>query len=185
MTKQTRLDQIATDIKNKNICPDLAQTATQLVMGDGNLDADIVFVGEAPGRKEDETGKGFVGASGKVLDELLESIGLDRADIYITNIVKYRPPDNRDPKLAEKQAFLPYLTEQLSVIGPKLVVTLGKHSLEALSPKSALSEVHGTILNTGEDWQLMPAYHPAAAIYNQKLKPTLLDDFAKLALHIN
>src|SRR5690606_38908114 len=125
--KQTALEQIAADIVTSNICPDLAKTATQLVFGEGNPDADIVFIGEAPGKKEDETGKPFVGAAGRFLDEMLESIGLSRQDIYITNIVKYRPPGNRDPLPSEKQEFLPYLAEQIKVIEPKLIVTLGRH----------------------------------------------------------
>ena len=107
--KQALLDQIAADITTKNICPDLAEQAIQLVMGDGNPDAEIVFIGEAPGKKEDLQGIPFVGAAGKFLNEMLASIGLDRQDIYITNIVKYRPPENRDPLPAEKQAFLPFL----------------------------------------------------------------------------
>src|SRR5476649_1173528 len=111
--KQTRLDQIKADILKNNVCPDLAKTAIQLVFGDGNPDADIVFIGEAPGKNEDLQGKPFVGASGKFLDQMLEMIDLKREDIYITNIVKYRPPNNRDPLPAEKKVFLPYLQSQL------------------------------------------------------------------------
>src|ERR1700712_1086227 len=109
---QARLDQIQADILEKNVCPDLAKTATQLVFGDGNPDADIVLIGEAPGKNEDLQGIPFVGASGKFLNEMLEMIGLKRKDIYITNIVKYRPPDNRDPTPEEKKTFLPYLQSQ-------------------------------------------------------------------------
>ncbi len=118
LTKEERLDQIKADILSRNICPDLAKTAKNLVMGDGNADADIVFIGEAPGKNEDEQGLPFVGAAGKFLNEMLASIGLDRSDIYITNIVKYRPPNNRDPLPEEKTAFLPYLTRQIEVIDP-------------------------------------------------------------------
>ena len=141
--KKKRLAQIAADIEKKNICPDLAQTATQLVMGSGNSDADIVFIGEAPGKKEDETGEPFVGASGKFLDEMLDSIGMKREDIYITNIVKYRPPNNRDPLPEEKREFWPYLAEQLDVIRPKIVITLGRHSMEAFLPGKKISQIHG------------------------------------------
>src|SRR5690554_5608497 len=110
---QRKLDRIKADILDKNICPDLATQATQLVFGSGNADADIVFIGEAPGKNEDLKGEPFVGAAGKFLDEMLASVNLDRSDIYITNIVKYRPPGNRDPLPEEKQAFLPYLYAQL------------------------------------------------------------------------
>src|SRR5665213_4299273 len=125
--KQKLLDRIKADILNQNVCPQLAATATQLVFGDGNPDADIVFIGEAPGKNEDEQGLPFVGAAGKFLNEMLAGIGLVRADVYITNIVKYRPPDNRDPLPNEKAEFLPFLQSQLEVIKPKLVITLGRH----------------------------------------------------------
>jgi uracil-DNA glycosylase family 4 len=132
--KSELLDQIRADIVKNNVCPDLAKTAKNLVMGDGNPDADIVFIGEAPGKNEDEQGLPFVGASGKFLSEMLESIGLQRKDIYITNIVKYRPPNNRDPLPEEKKEFLPYLQRQLEVIAPKVVVTLGRHSTNCFLP---------------------------------------------------
>src|SRR5579872_3903625 len=126
-TKQTQLDQIKAKIIADNVCPDLAKTATQLVFGDGNPDSDIVFIGEAPGKNEDQQGIPFVGAAGKFLNEMLEMIDLNRSDVYITNIVKYRPPANRDPLPDEKQVFLRYLESQLEVIQPALVVTLGRH----------------------------------------------------------
>ena len=142
-SKSQQLDQIRADILSNNICPNLAQTATQLVLGDGNPDADIVFIGEAPGKKEDETGTPFVGASGKFLNEMLASINLDRQDVYITNIVKYRPPNNRDPKPEEKKAFLPYLLAQIAVIEPKVIIPLGRHSMNVFLPGAKISEVHG------------------------------------------
>lgn len=141
--KQARLDQIKADIIKKNICPNLAKTATQLVMGDGNPDADIVFIGEAPGKNEDIQGKPFVGASGKFLSEMLALIDLKREDIYITNIVKYRPPENRDPTPDEKEAFLPFLEAQLEVIQPKVVVTLGRHSMNCFLPDLQIGQAHG------------------------------------------
>ncbi|MBX4201961.1 uracil-DNA glycosylase, partial [Candidatus Saccharibacteria bacterium] len=128
LSKLQQLDNIKETIIAKNICPELAAGATQLVFGDGNPDADMVFIGEAPGKNEDLKGLPFVGAAGKFLDEMLGTIGLERKDIYITNIVKYRPPNNRDPLPTEKEAFLPFLRSQLEVIAPKLVVTLGRHS---------------------------------------------------------
>ncbi|RYF27732.1 MAG: uracil-DNA glycosylase [Chloroflexi bacterium] len=115
MNKKALMQQLADDITTKNICPDLAESATNLVVGDGNLDAEIVFIGEAPGKNEDEQGLPFVGAAGKFLNEMLAQAGMDRGDVYITNIVKYRPPDNRDPLPDEKKAFWPYLLKQLQV----------------------------------------------------------------------
>lgn len=141
--KKLRLKQIAADIKQNNICPDLAGTATNLVLGDGNSNADIVFIGEAPGKNEDEQGLPFVGAAGKFLNEMLASIGLDRGDVYITNIVKYRPPNNRDPLPDEKKAFWPYLVQQIEVIEPKVIVTLGRHSMEYFLPEQKISQIHG------------------------------------------
>src|SRR5581483_7937632 len=118
--KETKLEEIKMSIINDKICPELAAGATQLVFGDGSADADVVFIGEAPGKNEDEQGLPFVGAAGKFLDEMLGMIGLKRKDVYITNIVKYRPPNNRDPYPSEKTEFLPYLKKQLEVIKPKL-----------------------------------------------------------------
>lgn len=141
--KQSKLDQIKADILKQNICPNLAETATQLVFGDGSPDAELVFIGEAPGKNEDEQGLPFVGAAGKFLNEMLAMIGLKREDVYITNIVKYRPPNNRDPLPDEKEAFLPFLQAQLEVIQPKLVITLGRHSLNCFLPDLSISQVHG------------------------------------------
>src|SRR3982750_722547 len=129
-SKQVQLDKIKNDIIEQKVCPELAKGATQLVFGDGSPDAELVFIGEAPGKNEDIQGLPFVGAAGKFLNEMLAGIGLKRGDVYITNIVKYRPPDNRDPLPEEKKAFWPYLVRQLDVIKPKLVVTLGRHSME-------------------------------------------------------
>ena len=179
LSKQAELDQIKADILNKNICPDLAMTAKQLVFGDGNPDADIVFIGEAPGKKEDEQGKPVVGASGKLLNDMLASINLKREDIYITNIVKYRPPNNRDPLPKEKKAFLPYLQKQIAVIQPKMIVTLGRHSMDAILPGLKITQAHGVPLrNNGLIY--LPLFHPAAALYNGGLRQTLLDDFLKI-----
>lgn len=187
ISSQECLNQIKEEIEKNNVCPDLAQTATQLVMGDGNPDADIVFVGEAPGKKEDETGKPFVGAAGKFLDEMLESIKLDREDVFITNIVKYRPPNNRDPKPEEKKELFPYLLQQLAVIQPKILIPLGRHSMNAFLPEMKISEVHGKayrrkLLIEGKTTEMIifPSYHPAAALYNGSLRETLLDDFSQI-----
>ncbi len=142
-SKQEQLDDIKARIIHDKVCDDLAKQATQLVFGDGDPDADLVFIGEAPGKNEDLQGKPFVGAAGRFLNEMLEMIGLTRDDVYITNIVKYRPPNNRDPLPEEKAAFLPYLHEQLEVMKSKLIVTLGRHSMEVLLPGLKISQCHG------------------------------------------
>lgn len=175
--KQAQLDQIAAEIVENNVCPDLAKQAKHLVFGEGNPDANVVFIGEAPGKKEDETGKPFVGAAGRFLDELLVSIGLKREDIFVTNIVKYRPPNNRDPRPEEKAEFLPYLQAQLEVIKPKLLVTLGRHSTNCFLPDLQISKAHGQPVKW-HDWTILPLYHPAAALYNGSMRQTLIDDFA-------
>ncbi|MDQ3123097.1 MAG: uracil-DNA glycosylase [bacterium] len=178
--KQAKLDQIRAEIIKNNVCPDLAKQAKQLVFGDGNVDADIVFIGEAPGKNEDEQGIPFIGAAGKFLNEMLALIQLEREDIYITNIVKYRPPNNRDPLPEEKAAFLPYLSEQLKVIGPKLVIPLGRHSMEVLLPAGLkISAVHGEPKRYNGQVYL-PLFHPAAALYNGGMRQTLIDDFARI-----
>ncbi len=183
VSKQQLLDRIKADILKNNVCPDLAKQATQLVFGDGNPDADIVFIGEAPGKNEDIQGRPFVGASGKFLGEMLALIDLKREDIYITNIVKYRPPNNRDPLPEEKAAFLLYLQQQIEVIKPKLIVTLGKHSMDVLLPGLKISQVHGEPKRyKGQVY--LPLFHPAAALYNGGLRQTLIDDFVKIPLII-
>jgi len=182
-TKQQQMDALAAEIVDNDICPELAATAQRLVVGDGNLDADIIFIGEAPGKKEDETGLPFVGASGKFLDEMLTSVNLTRQDVYITSIVKYRPPNNRDPKPAEKAAFWPYQLKQLEIIQPKVVVTLGKHSLGYFLPGAKIAEVHGQashVMIDGMDLIVIPLFHPAAALYRRSLRQTLIDDFLKV-----
>lgn len=181
--KQALLDQIKAEILEQNVCPDLAETATNLVMGDGNIDADVVFIGEAPGKNEDLQGLPFVGAAGKFLNEMLATVGMDRSDVYITNIVKYRPPNNRDPNPHEKKAFWPYLIRQLAIIKPKIVVTLGRHSMEYFLPGKRITEIHGEpkrISFGAEKVIILPLYHPAAALYNGSLRATLIEDFAAI-----
>ncbi|MDB5177292.1 MAG: Phage polymerase-related protein [Candidatus Saccharibacteria bacterium] len=178
--KQAELDKVKESILDKNICPELAEQATNLVMGDGNINADIVFIGEAPGKNEDEQGLPFVGAAGKFLNEMLAQAGMVRTDVYITNIVKYRPPNNRDPLPDEKAAFWPYLLKQLQIIQPKVVITLGRHSMEYFLPDMKISQIHGQPkrIQFGDDHLvIVPLYHPAAALYNGSLRQTLIDDF--------
>lgn len=183
-SKQSVLDQIKADILTKDICPDLAKQANRLVFGTGDPDARVVFIGEAPGKNEDLKGEPFVGASGKFLNEMLESVGLNRTNIYITNIVKYRPPKNRDPSREEKEAFMPFLYAQLAAIAPKVVVTLGRHSTNCFLPGLQISAIHGQTQQISVEveskqytWTILPLYHPAAALYNGKLRQTLLKDF--------
>ena len=181
--KQVLLEQIKADIVDNNICPDLAREATNLVMGDGNVNAEIVLIGEAPGKNEDLQGLPFVGAAGKFLDTMLESANIKRSDVYITNIVKYRPPNNRDPLPEEKEAFWPYLVRQLDVIKPQVVVTLGRHSMEYFLPNQKISLVHGQpkrIPFGKTKIVVVPLYHPAAALYNGGMRATLISDFNKL-----
>lgn len=188
MTKQDQMRLLRQEILDKNICPQLAEQATQLVIGDGSLDAEIVFIGEAPGKREDEMGLPFVGAAGRFLDTMLEAAGMDRGDVYITNIVKYRPPNNRDPLPEEKEAFWPYLLRQLEIIDPKVVVTLGRHSMEYFLPDAKISQVHGHAFKkkvfyldkTEHEWLIVPLYHPAAALYNGGMRQVLIDDFLNM-----
>lgn len=183
MDKTAQMLALRQRILDDRVCPELAASATQLVMGDGNIDAEIVFIGEAPGKKEDATGMPFVGAAGKFLDTMLAQAGLDRRDVYITNIVKYRPPNNRDPLPGEKKAFWPYLLEQLDIIGPKVIITLGRHSGAYFIPDLAISRDHGKprrVTYRATDFLVIPLYHPAAALYNGSLRQTLIDDFLRV-----
>jgi uracil-DNA glycosylase family 4 len=177
------MDGARSTIIDADVCPELRAQAIQLVMGDGNLDAEIVFIGEAPGKKEDEQGMPFVGVAGKFLNDMLAAAGMSREDVYITNIVKYRPPNNRDPLPEEKKAFWPYLLKQLEIIQPKVVVTLGRHSMEYFLPGMRISEIHGQPqqIQFGDDrLVIVPLYHPAAALYNGSLRQTLVDDFIQI-----
>lgn len=202
--KRSQLDQIERAIIGNNVCSELAENATQLVFGAGNSDADLLFIGEAPGKKEDAVGEPFVGASGNFLEKMLQSIHLERKDIYITNIVKYRPPNNRDPSPQEKAEFLPYLQAQIEVIQPKLILTLGRHSLNCFFPDLQISKVHGQLItyepqsiehnivknisgltannHKNRKQKFLPLYHPASALYNGKMRSTLFEDFAQIPI---
>lgn len=160
------------------------------VLGEGNHGADIMFVGEAPGRNEAETGRPFCGTAGKILDELLSGIDLKREDVYITNIVKDRPEKNRDPNKDELDLYFPFLKRQVDIIEPAVLVPLGRFSMnyimeaygleEKLAP---IGEIHGTMYESNLLFgrvRIMPLYHPAVAIYDAKMKDVLLDDFKKL-----
>jgi DNA polymerase len=159
----------------------LKAVATQAVPGEGNPDSDIVFVGEGPGKSEDEQGRPFVGAAGKFLAELLASIGLKREDVYIANMIKHRPPNNRDPLPDELAAYSPWLDEQIAILKPKLIVTLGRYSMaHFLGAGLSISKIHGQPKRNAKGQVVMPMFHPAAALYRGDLRPTLKADFAKI-----
>lgn len=183
-TKFEKMEQLRSALLEADVCPSLRKQATQLVMGDGNLDADVVFIGEAPGKNEDTQGVPFVGAAGKFLDQMLAAASMSREDVYITNIVKYRPPHNRDPSPEEKAAFWPYLLKQLQIIDPKVVVTLGRHSMEYFLPGKFIGQVHGQPkrIQFGDHTLIViPLYHPAAALYNGSMREMLIDDFVRVS----
>jgi len=171
---QALADQIA-------VCPqcDLSKTRGRAVPGEGSPNADIVFIGEGPGFYEDQQGRPFVGAAGKFLDELLASIGLQRRDVYICNVIKCRAPGNRDPLPAEIAACKPWLDQQLEVIQPKVIVTLGRFSMSRYFPGQSISRIHGQPRRI-DGMTYVPMYHPAAALHQASLRRTILDDFGKL-----
>lgn len=160
------------------------------VIGEGNHKAEIMLIGEAPGENEARTGRPFVGRAGKFLDELLASVGIARESVYITNIVKDRPPGNRDPLPEEIEIYAPFLDRQIEIIKPKVIATLGRFSMQYVMNRYGLerdvapiSAIHGQVFETKLEWgsvKVVPLYHPAAAIYNQHLKATLLEDFKVL-----
>lgn len=182
MNNSKSLEELHLNIHNCHLCP-LYKTATHTVPGEGDPNTKIMFVGEAPGRVEDETGRPFVGRSGKLLDKLLQSINLDRESVFITSVVKHRPPKNRQPKSFETRACSYWLKEQLSIIRPKLIVTLGRFGLEYFLTHAKISKVHGTIQETLADGRiinLFPLYHPAAGLRSSRNKNILFADFKKL-----
>ncbi len=157
------------------------------VVGEGNHDASIMFVGEAPGKNEAEKARPFCGASGRILDEMIASIGLKREDVYVTNVVKDRPPENRDPTQEEIDLYAPFLDRQIEIIEPKVIATLGRFSMVYImnrllsdSPLLSISQMHGKECNSTAGYgavTIVPLYHPAVALYNGSNKKTLLDDF--------
>ena len=160
------------------------------VIGEGSHSAEVIFIGEAPGENEAKTGRPFCGRAGKVLDELLVSVGIERRDVYVTNIVKDRPPDNRDPFPDEIAIYAPFLDRQIEIIKPKVIATLGRFSMQYIMSRyglerelSSISALHGRVFDTelkGAKIKVVPLYHPAAAIYNQHLLDTLKEDFKVL-----
>ncbi|HSP08265.1 MAG TPA: uracil-DNA glycosylase [Candidatus Dormibacteraeota bacterium] len=170
------LNQLHDTIRSCKNCG-LHATRTQAVPGTGPCPADVMIVGEAPGFNEDRQGEPFVGAAGKLLDTLLERISLSRSQVFITNVLKCRPPMNRDPMPNEAEACSPYLARQLELIKPKVVLILGRHALERLMPgQGSISRVHGSLIKRG-DVAYVPLYHPAAALHNGSLVADLEHDF--------
>ncbi len=165
---------------------DLAKTRINVVPGEGDPKAEVMFVGEGPGAHEDKQGRPFVGAAGKFLDQLLQIINLKRETVYIANIVKCRPPNNRDPLPEEAEACWPWLTKQIEIIKPKLIVPLGRHAMERFLPEGfRISDVHGQakrykspVSDTTQVY--LPMYHPAAGLYRGDMRPTIEKDFQKI-----
>ena len=157
------------------------------VIGEGDHQAKIMFIGEAPGFSEAKTGHPFCGSSGKILDELLDSIGIKRQDVYITNLLKDRPPNNRDPKIEEIKACYPYLKKQIKIIKPEVICLLGRHSMQFLMQKFGLekeiqpiSKIHGQVFQSNQllkGIKIIPLYHPAVSVYNVNMKSVLIKDF--------
>ncbi len=186
--RQAKLDSIASVIANRAIDIELAKSCLNPVPGEGSASAELMIIGEAPGAKEDQLGRPFVGASGKFLDAMLASIGLERQDVFITNIVKFRPPKNRDPSAAEIKACMHILYQEIDALRPKLIVFLGRHAANVFFPNLTIGEAHGEplmqVIELGPKVRVkqtfLPLYHPAAALYNGSMRKTLFDDFAKI-----
>lgn len=193
MSKHEQMKQIEQDIAHLKKSPLYAYRVKNgyvPVIGEGSFDADILFIGEAPGKNEALTGKPFCGASGKVLDQLLEHIALKRENVYVTNIVKDRPQDNRDPKPEEINLYTPFLIKQLEIIQPKVIATLGRFSMEFILKHfnleehiESISNLAGKVFTIKTSWgkiKIVPLFHPAVAVYNRKRLGELKEDFEKL-----
>lgn len=178
MTQPLTLDALKEKLKEWKGCE--LHTSANPVLGEGNPHATIMFIGEAPGQKEDELGRPFVGAAGQFLDELLGSIGIKRSDVYITNVVKYRPPNNREPTPQEKEQCMPWLMLEIALIKPKVIVPLGRHALGHFFTKLNITAAHGHAQKMTDDVTVFPIYHPAAALHNGGLRQSLYDDFTAL-----
>lgn len=180
--KKALLDQLDKVVGQCRKCR-LWRTASHPVPGEGSKDAMIMFIGEAPGFHEDKSGRPFVGRAGQLLDKLLSRIGLRREDVFITNVLKHRPPDNRGPNKDEIRTCLPYLQRQIQIINPKVIVPLGRYALEIFVKDQTITKTHGQALKVGER-TIFPVYHPAAALRSRAVLGELEKDFAKLPLII-
>lgn len=189
--EDSELARINAEVSNCRKCP-LYLSRKKAVPGEGNPRAEVMLIGEAPGRVEDETGRPFVGAAGKLLDELLHEIGISRGNLYITNVVKCRPPNNRDPTEEEINACKPYLIRQIAAVRPRKIITLGRHSTRVILSLNGLSfseltKVRGKVFKiniAGVNADVYPTYHPAAALYNPSVRSVIKEDLAK-AFSIN
>jgi uracil-DNA glycosylase family 4 len=176
--RQSQLDSLAEMVRNCTRCK-LCETRTHAVPGEGPADARLMFIGEGPGANEDRTGRPFVGAAGQLLERLLATIGLTREDVYIANVVKCRPPNNRDPEADEIEACKPYLGRQLKIIDPNIIVTLGRFAMERWLPDKKISRVHGQSFRYGSRL-IVPLFHPAAALRRPDYQTALEADFLRL-----
>jgi uracil-DNA glycosylase family 4 len=192
-SNQEKLDALAAELRDLTESPLYdyrKENGYKPVIGEGSPTADVLFIGEAPGKQEAKSGRPFVGASGRVLDELLASIGLDRGDVYITNVVKDRPPDNRDPHADEIDLYAPLLDRQIAIIQPKVIATLGRFAMDFVLSKfdapqqgEKISRLHGQPIEVEAPYgtvTIVPLYHPAVALYNRNQRGTLEDDFKVL-----
>ncbi len=180
--KQMQLDQLRKRMEEDMSLP-LRDQATQLVFGEGNPDAALYFLGEAPGETEDRLGKPFVGRAGKLLTNSLEEIGLQRGDVYISNMVRFRPPENRQPKPAEIAAFEPYVSEEIAIIEPKLLITLGRFAMKKFLPTEKITKAHGTMQTVtwhGQTMTVYPMFHPSAALRTPQVRKAFEEDFKKI-----
>ena len=185
---ERELKALESKIRECKLC-ELWKTRTNPVIGEGSISTGIMFIGEAPGYYEDLQGRPFVGKAGRILDKLLHSVALERADVYITNVLKCRPPGNRNPKPHEIEACTPYLDSQLAIIEPRIIVTLGSFSLSYIFHKFGLkpdkiSKIHGkvfTVSTISGIKKIIALYHPAVATYNPGMKEILMEDFKRLA----
>jgi DNA polymerase len=186
MDKEKELKAVKEDVLNCKKCP-LYKTRIWPVIGEGSHQAKIMFVGEAPGAREDKAGRLFCGMAGKILDKLLNSAGIKREDVYIANILKCRPPRNRDPKEEEISVCVPYLERQIGAIKPQVICPLGRYSMYFLMKKFGLEEqiqpiskIHGNVFKAKQGLFLIPFYHPAVLAYNSNMKKYLIEDFRVL-----
>lgn len=171
-------ERLYNEIRNCTRCA-LSRTRGLAVPGEGPLDSDLMFIGEAPGANEDRQGRPFVGAAGQFLEELLAAAGLRRNEVYICNVLKCRPPGNRDPQPAEIDACQDYLDRQIDLIQPLVIVTLGRYSMARFFPQQTISRIHGRARQVAGRYYV-PMYHPAAALHQQNLRPTMIEDFQNL-----
>lgn len=177
MSAEEALEQVAAEVEVCTKCA-LCQYAKHGVPGEGSARADVLFIGEAPGYREDQQGRPFVGPAGQFLDELLAVAGLSRLQVFITNVVKHRPPENRDPLPAEIAACADYLTRQIAALRPRVIVTLGRYSMARFFPSARISQIHGQA-RVVDGRVVLAMYHPAAALHQQALRQPLIADFQR------